>query len=124
MKRDVEVVQTVEKYIAQFPAETQKKLKQMRALIKAAAPKAEERISYGMVGYKYLGRSLVYFGGYKAHVGFYGASSTFFKKYEKELEGFEYSKGTIRLPLDKPLPVALIKNMVKERVKQNEQGKK
>lgn len=113
---------TVNQYIAAFSGETKKKLIELRKIITTSAPKAEEKISYGMVGYKYMGKPLVYFGGYKNHIGFYGASSTFFKAYAKELEGFKTSKGTVQFPLDKPLPVSLIKKLVKERVKQN-QGK-
>lgn len=115
---------TVDKYLDNFRGETLKRLNELRKIIKGTAPKAEESISYGMVGYKYCGRPLVYFGGYKNHVGFYGASGSFFKAYTKELVGFEVAKGTIRFSLEKPLPVSLIKKMVKERMKQNEQIKK
>ena len=111
---------TVSQYISDFSGEAKKKLVELRKIVTTAAPKAEEKISYGMVGYKYLGKPLVYFGGFKNHIGFYGASSTFFNAYAKELEGFKTSKGTVQFPLDKPLPVGLIKKLVKERIKQNE----
>lgn len=110
-------VKNVDEYLALQPAETRTKLEKMRQTIKAAAPGAEELISYGMPAYKYHGM-LVYFAGYKNHIGFYPASSGIVA-FEKEISSFENSKGTVRFPLEKPLPVGLITKIVKFRVKEN-----
>lgn len=119
MRMNTPPAKSVEEYIASFPASTQKLLKQLRKTIRAAAPKAEESISYMMPAYKYLG-PLVYFGGYAKHIGFYpgtGGVDAFFK----EIKNYPFSKGTIQFPLEKPLPLDLITQIVKFRLKQNEE---
>ncbi len=107
----------VDAYIKQFPPEVQAMLQKLRATIKAAAPKAEELISYMMPAYKYHG-VLVYFGGYKNHIGFYPTGSGI-EAFKKELSVYKGSKGAVQFPLDKPLPLALIKQIVKFRVLMN-----
>ena len=97
-------------YIASQPKDVQPHLKQLRAAIKAVAPKAEERISYGIVGYFYPTR-LIYFGGGKKHVALYPAYDA------KGLEKYRYGASTLRFPLNEPLPLAKIKNLVKAQVK-------
>ena len=97
-------------YIASQPKQAQPHLHQLRAAIKEVAPKAEERISYGIVGYFYPTR-LVYFGGAKNHVALYPAYDA------KGLEQYRYGASTLRFPLDRPLPVAKIKALVKAQVK-------
>jgi len=109
---------TVEDYIANFPASTQKLLKQVRKTIKAPAPKSEELISYGMPGYKLNGKALVYFAGYEHHVGFY-ATPTGHKKFEKQLSKYKQGKGSVQFPIDEPMPLKLITEIVKFRVKEN-----
>ena len=104
-------------YIAAAPKVMQAKLRQIRAIIKLAAPKAEERISYGMPHYAYNGR-LVYFAWAKHHIGFY-ALPTAIEAHIKELKKYQTSKATVQFPLDKPLPVALIKRLIAYRVKEN-----
>ena len=108
----------VDAYIAAAPAPTQPILRQLRAVIKAAAPKAEERISYGMPSYEYHGR-LVYFAAFKNHVGLYAVGQEH-DSYAKELSGYLSGKSTARFPIGQPLPTALIRNVVKARVKENE----
>ncbi|HNG44023.1 MAG TPA: DUF1801 domain-containing protein, partial [Cyclobacteriaceae bacterium] len=93
-------------------------LEKLRAQIKAAAPKAEESISYGMPAYKYKG-PLVYFGAFKKHCSFFPGSSTIIAN-QKELKGFTVAKGTIQFTPEKPLPAALVKRIVKERIRENE----
>lgn len=110
-------VKNVDEYLALQPAETFAKLEKLRQTIKKAAPEAEEVISYGMPAYKFHGM-LVYFAGYKNHIGFYPTSSGI-KAFEKEISAFENSKGTVRFPIEKPLPVGLITKIVKYRVKEN-----
>jgi uncharacterized protein YdhG (YjbR/CyaY superfamily) len=108
---------TVDEYIALFPADMQKKLTELRATIRAAAPAAEEKISYLMPAFALKG-PLVYFAAFKEHIGFFPTSSGV-KAFEKELADYDISKGTIRFPLDKPLPLKLVRRIVKFRVAEN-----
>jgi len=99
-------------YISTFPKETQKLLQQVRTAIRQAAPEAEEVISYGMPAFKQHGSPLVYFAGYEHHIGFY-PTGTGIAAFKKEIEKYKHSKGAVQFPLDKPVPVTLIKQMVK-----------
>jgi uncharacterized protein YdhG (YjbR/CyaY superfamily) len=108
----------VDAYIAAAPAPAQPILQQLRKVIKAAAPKAEEKISYGMPSYDYHGR-LVYFAAFRNHVGLYAVGQEH-DSYAKELSGYLSGKSTARFPIGQPLPTALIRNVVKARVKENE----
>jgi uncharacterized protein YdhG (YjbR/CyaY superfamily) len=115
----------IEDYIAGFPASTQTILKQIRSTIKKAAPNAEEVISYGMPAYK-LNGMLVFFAGYKNHIGFY-ATPNGHKAFKKELSVYKQGKGSVQFPIDEPMPLGLIIKIVKYRVKENllkEQTKK
>ena len=109
---------SVNEYIATADPQAKKALKDIRKTIRSAAPKAEEVISYQIPGYKYHGM-LVFFAAWKNHISLYpapwGAESL-----KKEMAAYEGSKGTIKFPLDKPMPLTLIKKMVKYRVKENE----
>jgi len=108
---------SVEEYLAGQPVEIREKLEDLRQIIKRAAPQAIERISYNMPAYDVNG-ILVYFAGYKRHIGLYPTASGT-KAFQKEIAVYENSKGAIRLPLDKPLPRTLITNIVKYRLKEN-----
>jgi uncharacterized protein YdhG (YjbR/CyaY superfamily) len=110
-------VKDIDTYIALQPMERREKLEQMRTAISSVAPKAEEVISYGMPAFKYHGM-LVYFAGFKKHIGFYSMPSGH-KAFEKELSIYKQGKGSVQFPIDKPLPISLIKKMVKFRVKEN-----
>jgi uncharacterized protein YdhG (YjbR/CyaY superfamily) len=113
----------VDTYIAEFPKEVQKLLKEIRVTIKKAAPKAEESIGYGMPAYK-LNGVLVYFAGYKKHIGFYPVPSGV-EAFKKELSAYKGAKGSVQFPLDEPLPLSLITKIVKYRAKENlEKAKK
>ncbi|HEX9649834.1 MAG TPA: DUF1801 domain-containing protein [Cyclobacteriaceae bacterium] len=107
----------VDAYIAGFPNNTQKLLKQIRATVKKAAPKAVEAISYGMPVLK-LNGNLVYFAAYKFHIGFYPSSSGI-RTFEKEISKYKWSKGAVQFPIDKPMPLSLITKIVKFRVREN-----
>lgn len=107
----------IDSYIATFPEDLQILLEQVRNTIKSSAPKAEEVISYNMPAFKYHGM-LVYFAGYKNHIGFYSLPSGH-KAFEKELSKYKQGKGSVQFPIDEPMPLALIKKMVKYRVKEN-----
>jgi len=112
-------VKDVDEYIALAPKEVRDKLKEFRATIKAAAPSAQERISYGMPYYDYKGR-LVYFGLSKKHIGLY-IPTPVVEEHKSELKGYETSKATVRFPLNKKLPVSLIKKLIKVRIKKNDE---
>ena len=113
---------SIDEYIETCPKEVRKNLKELRKAIKAAAPEAEERISYQMPAF-YLKGNLVYFAAFKNHIGFYPTASGT-AAFKKELSIYEGSKGTVRFPLDKPLPLGLIKRIVKFRVSENTQEDK
>ena len=108
---------TIDEYIARFPEEIQKKLEEVRATIKAAAPGATEKISYQMPTF-YLYGNLVHFAAFKNHIGFYPVPSGI-QAFKDELSQFEGSKGAVRFPLDKPLPLDLISRITKYRVGEN-----
>lgn len=109
---------TVDDYIAQTPEEVRPRLQELRATIKAAAPEAQERMSYGMPFYEYKGR-LVYFQLWKKHIGLYALSHDI-EKYKSELQGYVGDKGTLRFPLNEKLPLALIEKLVRAKVRRNE----
>jgi uncharacterized protein YdhG (YjbR/CyaY superfamily) len=117
MKRSISkatIPSSVDEYIASFPKETQILLNEIRKAIKAAAPKAEEVISYNMPAYKQNG-ILVYFAGYKKHIGFYPTTSGVLN-FRKEIEKYNCSKGAIQFPTTEKLPLSLIKQIVKFRL--------
>ena len=110
---------TVDEYIALAEPKVKKALKDIRKTIKTTAPKAEEVISYQIPGYKYHGM-LVFFAAWKDHISLYPAPWSA-ESLKKEMSFYEGSKGTIKFPIDEPMPLALIKKMVKYRVKENEE---
>ncbi|MFA6541424.1 MAG: DUF1801 domain-containing protein [Bacteroidota bacterium] len=107
---------SVDAYIAEFSGTTRKKLKEIRTIIRAAAPDAEEVISYNMPAYKQNG-VLVYFAGYERHIGFYPTGSGI-KAFRDRFKKYAWSKGAVQFPLDAPLPVRLITAIVKFRIEQ------
>jgi uncharacterized protein YdhG (YjbR/CyaY superfamily) len=107
---------TVDEYLAAAPPAQRAALKRLRQAIRAAAPKATESVSYGIVGYKQNGVRVVYFGYWKSHIALYGTSGRFITSHAAELEPYVQSKGTIRFPSTKPLPIALVTKIVKARV--------
>jgi uncharacterized protein YdhG (YjbR/CyaY superfamily) len=115
------VFKTIDEYVATFPPNVQSLLQQLRQEIKEAAPEAEEVISYQMPAFK-LDGILVWFAAFKNHIGFYPKTSAI-EAFKDELAGYELSKGTIRFPLDRPIPFELVKKIVKFRVKENGAGK-
>lgn len=115
-------IQTVDEYISQFPPEIGEKLKAIRAAVLDAAPGATEKISYGMPAYS-LKDMLVYFAAFKNHIGFFPEANGV-AAFLPKLEGYKTSKGTIRFPLDKPLPLDLVREVVRFKVNINAQNKK
>ena len=118
MKKSMKGPATVDEYLRDLPEKEREVLSNIRKTIKAAAPKAEEAISYGMPGYKYHGM-LVYFAAFKNHCSFFPGSSML-EVFGKEVEKYKTSKGTLQFTVDKPIPASLIKKIVKARMKQNE----
>jgi uncharacterized protein YdhG (YjbR/CyaY superfamily) len=108
----------VSEYIAAAPKEVQEKLKELRVAIKSVVPNAMEKLSYGMPYYGYKGR-LAYFAFARAHIGLY-ITPPIIQEHKNELKDYETAKATIRFPLDKKLPIALIKKLIKARMKRNE----
>ena len=113
----------IDEYIAGFPKVVQKLLTRVRATIRKAAPHAKEGISYKIPAFYQDGGYLIYFAGYKNHISVYPAPRGV-DKFKKELAGYEGGKGTVRFPLDKPIPFDLITRIVKFRLEQNSEKRK
>jgi uncharacterized protein YdhG (YjbR/CyaY superfamily) len=111
---------TIDEYLATASVEQRVVLEKLRRTIHAAAPGAVEYIGYGLAGFKLNGRPLVYFGAWEKHCALYAASPLVQKKFQKELKGFEVSKGTIKFTPEKPLSVTLVKKLVKARIAENQ----
>lgn len=109
--------QTVDEYIMGFPPEIQTILQMIRTIILEVIPEAEEVISYQMPTYKLSG-NLVHFAAFKNHIGLYPAPSGV-AAFQEELAPYKHAKGSIRFPLDQPIPYDLIKEIVSFRVKEN-----
>jgi uncharacterized protein YdhG (YjbR/CyaY superfamily) len=106
---------SIDEYIADFPADVQTILQRIRAAIKTAAPGADEAISYQIPTFKLGGKNLTHFAAFKNHVSVYPAPRSI-KEFEKELAAYKDGKGTVQLPLDKPVPYDLIKRIVRFRI--------
>jgi uncharacterized protein YdhG (YjbR/CyaY superfamily) len=109
--------QSVAEYIDAAPTEAKKKLREMRACIRASAPNAKESLKWGMPAYSYR-RILVTFAGFKHHLGFYPTPSAV-SAFAKDLKKFATAKGSIQFPLDKPLPLSLIRKITAFRVRES-----
>src|SRR5215813_11185853 len=113
---------TIDEYLKDVKPDQRRALEKLRETIRAVAPKAEECISYGISAFRLNGRALVFFGAWANHCAFYPGSSATLKKFRNELKGFQISKGTIRFSSDRPLPVALVKRLVKARMAEDQQA--
>jgi uncharacterized protein YdhG (YjbR/CyaY superfamily) len=109
---------SIDEYIAGFPAEAQRALEELRALIKASAPGAVERISYAIPTFDLNGHHLVHFAGFAKHVGFYPVPSGL-EAFKEELAPYKTGKGSVQFPLGRPLPAELIRRIVEYRVEEN-----
>jgi uncharacterized protein YdhG (YjbR/CyaY superfamily) len=111
---------TVGEYIAGFPPATRKVLKELRGIIRKAVPGAEEGISYGIPAFILDGRRFIYFAGWKQHYSFYPVTSKLVTAFKRELVPYELSnKGTVRFPLDEPIPAKLVADIAKFRAKES-----
>ena len=117
MKADQRAPRTIDDYIAGFPGDVQAILEELRMTIRRAAPDAEETIKYQIPTFTLKG-NLVHFAAYKEHIGFYPAP-TGIEKFKHELAVYGAGKGTLRFPLDEPIPFDLIGRIVEFRVKEN-----
>lgn len=112
--------QTFDGYLTALNDDQRAALEQLRKTIKAAAPDAEEYVNYGLPAFRLNGKMLVAIGASAKHCAFYPGSATTVAAHEKELKGFDTSKGTIRFQPEKPLPASLVRKLVKERIAENE----
>ncbi len=110
--------QTIDEYLSALPPEARAHLEKLRAVIRAAAPMAVEDISYRMPAYRYKG-ILVYFAAFRDHYSLFPASVSLMRAHAAELKPYVASKGTIHFQFDKPLPVNLVKRLVRERIAEN-----
>ena len=117
MTTDKTTPKNIDEYIVGFPEDVQEILEKIRLTIKNAAPDAQETINYGIPTFKLKG-NLVHFAGYKKHIGFYPAPSGI-EKFKEELSAYEGAKGSVKFPLNQPMPYDLIDEIVRFRVKEN-----
>jgi len=113
----MKVTKTIDEYLKSYPANIQLLLIQMRSTIRNAAPEAIETIAYGIPTFKFNG-NLVHFGAYKDHIGFYPTPRAI-EVFKSEFSKYETSKGTVKFPIDEPLPLDLVTRVVEYRLKQN-----
>jgi uncharacterized protein YdhG (YjbR/CyaY superfamily) len=117
MERASKGFTSIEEYVLGFPPDIREKLAQMRAVIRAAAPEAAEKISYQMPTF-YLHGNLVHFAAFKRHIGFYPAPQGI-EAFKDELAAYKGAKGSVQFPLDRPLPLDLVRRIVEYRVTEN-----
>ncbi len=115
---------SVDEYLALVPHDARAALEKLRKTIKTAAPDTTETISYQMPTFKYQGRALVGFAAFKNHCSLFPYSAKIMNLCKEELESYETSKGTIRFPVDRPLPSAVVRKIVKTRIEEIEARKK
>ena len=110
---------SVQEYMAALDKAPKQRLQELRKIIRDAAPKAEEVISYNMPAFRWKGALLAWYAAFKEHIGFYPKASGI-AAFKSELTGYKTSKGAIQFPLRKPIPTGLVKKIVKFRIKEND----
>jgi uncharacterized protein YdhG (YjbR/CyaY superfamily) len=110
---------TIDEYLAPLTAKQRAALETLRKTIQAAAPEAQECISYGLAAFRLHGRPLVAFGAAANHCAFYPMSSNTVAAHRDDLKNYDTSKGSIRFPADRPLPASLVRKLVKSRIAEN-----
>ncbi len=119
VRKTMSKYENIDEYIANFSGDARDKLETLRQLIKETVPEAGEKISYGIPTFTLDGKYFIYIAGYSKHVSLYPIPAGD-EAFEKELAPYVAGKGTVRFALDKPLPIPLIRKMVKFAVKQNQ----
>ena len=114
---------TIDEYIASLPPDVQEKLQGIRAVIRKAAPEAEEAIRYGIPTFRQNGSNLVHFAAFKDHLSFFPTSSGV-AKFQEELSSYKLSKGTVQFPLNGPVPHDLVDRITRFRVEETRKKKK
>jgi uncharacterized protein YdhG (YjbR/CyaY superfamily) len=114
-------ITTMDEYIAQFPKNVRDILEELRKVIHETAPGAEEAMRYGIPTFRFRG-NLVHFAAFKNHIGFYPAPSAI-NAFTEELSKYKLSKGTVQFPINEPLPFALVREIVRYRLKENRDRK-
>ena len=109
-------------YLGSLSPASRRTVGRLRSLIRTAAPKAVEARSYGILGYKVDGRAFIYCAGWVEHVGLYPVTAAMRREHAEAIEPFQASKGTLRFPLDRPLPVVLIRRLLKTRLGEMRDG--
>ena len=110
------MIPPIRAYFASTPPKAHAALKKIRAAIRSVAPRAEEAFSYRIPAFKLGGRPLVWYAAFKNHCSLYPMTGAIRRKLARALKGYEMSKGTVRLPLAKPIPVGLVKKLVRARM--------
>lgn len=118
MKSSKASFKSIDHYIASFPQDVQEIMQQLRGAIRTAAPEAEEKISYQMPTFTLNGKYLVYFAGWKTHIAFYGAPRGD-AEFTEDLSTYETGQGTLKFPLNEPIPFDLITKIVRFRAAEN-----
>lgn len=111
---------SIDEYIANFPEDVQRILQEIRAVIRGAAPGATETISYDMPTFNLNGSYLIYFAGWKKHVALYPVTGNISRVLSAELSGYKGTKGSVHFPLNKPMPLDLIREIIRLRIAENE----
>jgi uncharacterized protein YdhG (YjbR/CyaY superfamily) len=106
----------VREYLAALPPASRRRMKEMRAIIKSVAPAAVETFSYRIPGFRLDGKVFVYYAAFREHTSLYPMGDRIRRAHAGSLKGFKTSKGTIQFRLDQPLPVGLVKRLIKARV--------
>lgn len=109
---------TIDEYLANVSADKRAALQKLRKMIRAAAPKAQECISYGIPAFRHEGKVMVWFGAAANHCSFYPGAFPI-QAHKNELKAYDTSKGTVRFPANRPLPVVLVRKLVKARIAEN-----
>lgn len=117
MEKKKQEYNSIDEYIHSFPENIQTKLTELREAIKEQAPQAQEKISYQMPTF-YVNGNLVHFAAHSKHIGFYPTPSGI-ETFKNELSKYKNAKGSVQFPLEEPLPIELIKKIVKFRVEEN-----
>ena len=110
---------TIDEYLTGVNADQRVALEKLRKTIRAVAPRVEESISYGIPSFRLNGRPLVFFGAWANHCAFYPGSSATLEKFRNDLKSFQVAKGTIRFSPDNPIPIAVVKKLLKARMAEN-----